>query len=86
MASGDKIKKSKGGNLKAFRAYIEDTTSNPSRTLTFSFDDDQVTEISTIANSQELNANSLVYDMQGRKVMNPTKGLYIVNGKKVAVK
>ena len=27
-----------------------------------------------------------VFDLQGRKVANPTKGLYIVNGKKVAIK
>ena len=26
------------------------------------------------------------FDLQGRKVANPTKGLYIVNGKKVAIK
>ena len=26
------------------------------------------------------------YDLQGRKVTNPTKGLYIVNGKKYIVK
>jgi hypothetical protein len=27
-----------------------------------------------------------VYDLQGRKVENPTKGIYIVNGNKVVVK
>ena len=85
IASGNTIKKSTGGNLKAFRAYIEDTTAE-SRTLTFDCDDSQVTEISTIANSPKFNTNSLIYDLQGRKVMNPTKGMYIVNGKKVVVK
>ena len=30
--------------------------------------------------------NSVVYDLQGRKVAQPTKGLYIVNGKKVVIK
>jgi hypothetical protein len=29
---------------------------------------------------------SAIYDLQGRRVSNPTKGLYIVNGKKVIVK
>lgn len=28
-------------------------------------------------------ANSAIYDLAGRKVQNMTKGLYIVNGKKV---
>ena len=27
-----------------------------------------------------------VYDLQGRRVENPTKGIYIVNGKKVLYK
>ena len=27
-----------------------------------------------------------IYDIQGRKVNNPTKGLYIINGKKVLVR
>ena len=35
------------------------------------------------ANSQQLTANSQYFDLQGRKVAQPTKGLYIVNGKKV---
>ncbi len=31
-------------------------------------------------------ADSQIYDLQGRKVAHPTKGLYIMNGKKVLVK
>ena len=27
-----------------------------------------------------------VYDLQGRKVENPTNGVYIINGKKVVIK
>ena len=38
------------------------------------------------ANSQKLTANSQYFDLQGRKVAQPTKGLYIVNGKKVIIK
>ena len=33
------------------------------------------------------NANTdIIYDLQGRQVENPTKGIYIVNGKKMIVK
>ena len=32
------------------------------------------------------NSDAEVYDLQGRRVANPTKGLYIVNGKKVVIK
>ncbi len=34
----------------------------------------------------DLNLNDSWYDLQGRKVMNPRKGIYIKNGKKVLVK
>ena len=30
--------------------------------------------------------NATIYDIQGRVVTNPTKGLYIVNGKKMVIK
>ncbi len=36
--------------------------------------------------SREATASNRYYDLQGRSVMQPTKGLYIVNGKKVVVK
>lgn len=32
-----------------------------------------------------INYDNGVYDLQGRKVKNPTKGLYVVNGKKVSL-
>lgn len=34
----------------------------------------------------ETKKDNIVYDLQGRRVSNPTKGIYIVNGKKVLVK
>ena len=44
----------------------------------------ETTGIETIDNSQLTIDN--VYDLQGRRVAQPTKGLYIVNGKKVVIK
>jgi hypothetical protein len=35
------------------------------------------------ANGQQPTA---VYDLQGRRVLNPTKGMYIINGKKVVIR
>ena len=35
---------------------------------------------------EQIAENNTVYDLQGRKVDNPTNGIYIVNGKKVFVK
>ena len=51
----------------------------------FDIDDDGTTGIDngqlTIDNSDKV-----FYDLNGRRVMNPTKGIYIVNGKKVLLK
>ena len=46
--------------------------------------DNNTTGIKAIDNSQLTIDN--VYDLQGRRVAQPTKGLYIVNGKKVVIK
>ena len=55
---------------------------------------EETTGIKAIDNGQFLNESSgkaertidnEVYDLQGRRVVNPTKGLYIVNGKKVFI-
>ena len=40
----------------------------------------------TLVKSEKRIVNSEVYDLQGRRVENPTKGLYIVNGKIVVIK
>ena len=42
----------------------------------------------TSLESSELKAqgSALIYDLQGRRVLNPTKGMYIVNGKKMVIK
>ena len=46
----------------------------------FLFDEATGIEMPTV---EDVNADAVVYDLQGRRVVNPTKGLYIVNGKKV---
>ena len=54
--------------------------------LTIVFDDDvNTTGISgaTLVNSEEVKGD--LYDLQGRKVIYPKKGLYIKNGRKVVV-
>ena len=70
---------------KPFRAYITQTASGGARmAVNFNLEGDEVAGISTV-NSEAPNYNRY-YDMQGRRVAQPTKGLYIVNGKKVLVK
>lgn len=73
----------KAGNMVVAtdKAYLQTTVA--SARIAFDFDD--VTAL-TLVNSEKKTVNSDVFDLQGRKVANPTKGLYIVNGKKVVVK
>ena len=46
------------------------------------FDDDNATAIETLP-GQDVDAESVAYDLSGRRVQKVQKGLYIVNGKKV---
>lgn len=73
------------GSVATTKAYLHcdtDPTASGSRSLAISFGN-ETTGISNVnANVKE---NSY-YDLQGRSVAQPQKGLYIVNGKKVIIK
>ncbi len=60
--------------------YINTTAG--ARSIKLVFDDE--TSIQTMSAGQK--QPELIYDLQGRRVAQPTKGLYIVNGKKVVIK
>ena len=71
-------------SAKTFRAYFRnDSPISESKVVSMLFGDDTtgISEATTISNG-----NGKVYDMQGRRVENPAKGLYIQNGKKVVIK
>lgn len=72
-------KLSSGGTIGANKAYL--TYSAGAREF-FLFDETTGIEMPT---AEDVNADAMVYDLQGRRVQNPTKGLYIVNGKKVFI-
>ena len=65
------------------KAYIK-TSNSSARFLEISFGDE--TTALKLVNCEDRKVDSGIYDLQGRKVSNPTKGLYIVNGKKVVIK
>ena len=75
--------KAGGVSVATNKAYIQ--TSIAAARLDLSFDDGEITGISELKMEKDA-TNAGVYDLQGRKVANPTKGLYIVNGKKIVVK
>ncbi|MBQ7472431.1 MAG: hypothetical protein IJS97_08430 [Prevotella sp.] len=74
-------------NIKAFRAYIVVNDEAAARGIKgiFSNLDGEVTGINSVE-AAEKKFNGAVYDLSGRKIEKPTRGLYIVNGKKILVK
>lgn len=83
IATGNTIKQSSGGNLKAFRAYIEDTTGS-ARELSLDFGENITGIDATLLNQDVMNHE--FYNLAGQRVAKPGKGLYVVNGKKVVIK
>lgn len=65
-----------------YRAYL--TAPGAGARIAISFDN-ETTGINGV-NATEKKFDGTVYDLSGRKIENPTRGLYIVNGKKVVIK
>ena len=78
------FKKANAGTLAAGKAYLK-TDANAAPALTIGFGDEGTTGIRSIENGQ-LTIDNVYYDLSGRRVAEPTKGVYIVNGKKVVIK
>lgn len=72
--------------IPANKAYLKVLKSSvdASRSLSIVFDD-EATAVYDLNDKSEM-INDKWYDLQGRRVTHPTKGLYIVNGRKVVVK
>ena len=73
-----------GNTVANNRAYLSTTTApkNNSR-LSTTFDDDETTGINAVENVEQTMKDAVIYNLNGQRVVNPIKGLYIVNGKKV---
>ncbi|MBQ8713861.1 MAG: hypothetical protein IJ552_01495 [Prevotella sp.] len=71
-----------GPVVAADRAYIEFDADGEAHEL-LSLDGDDVTGIKNIKVGSE---DNIYYNLNGQRVLYPTKGLYIVNGKKVIIK
>jgi hypothetical protein len=71
-----------GDKIAANTCYIEKSAAT-AKTITLSFDGGTTTIDAATATAEP--AMKVYYDLQGRRVLNPTKGLYIVNGKKVVI-
>lgn len=67
-------------------AYLPDGFGTGYARSFFSFDDEETTSVNELKTTNFTNNTNEVFDLQGRRVAQPTKGLYIVNGKKVVIK
>jgi hypothetical protein len=76
-------------NSAAGKAYLETTTQltaeNANARAAWIFDEEgETTGIAAVKASQKMNGE--FFNLAGQRVAQPTKGLYIVNGKKVIIK
>ncbi len=88
VATGNELMTPENGTtLKSLRCYftVPATPVTPARSLTFDVDEEGgTTSINTVQGSGVM-VNGY-YNLAGQRVAQPTKGLYIVNGKKVVIK
>ena len=68
-----------GGTLKAGKAYLPAASSARELNLVFG-------EATGISEMKNVNTSAEVYNLNGMRIAQPTKGLYIQNGKKMIVK
>ncbi|MBQ7571749.1 MAG: hypothetical protein IJT19_05850, partial [Bacteroidaceae bacterium] len=84
LSNGQLVKCGTGCTLAANRAYIdmsEASVYGGGGAVKMQFD---VTDgVATLRDGETMDE---VFDLSGRRVVKPTKGLYIVNGKKILVK
>ena len=74
---------SSGGSLPAGKAYL-DIAVGGAHPLEMNFEDGEVTSVKQIETISQNTGE--YYNLAGQRVAQPTKGLYIVNGKKVVIK
>ena len=73
-----------GARVPTGYAYLDLSGSNARGRLSIRLNGES-TGISTIQND-ERDLDGIIYNLRGQRVENPTKGLYIINGKKVVIK
>ena len=72
--------------IPAGKAYLpKDKVTTGKADLTVAFEEEAVTDIESVQDFKGSKVQGF-YDLQGRRVSQPTKGMYIMDGKKVVVK
>jgi hypothetical protein len=76
---------SSSSTLEAGKAYLK-SEDNSQNVKFFGQGDDTPTGISSVERENVITSDSVIYNMAGQRVAAPTKGIYIINGKKVILK
>jgi hypothetical protein len=75
--------------LPGFKAYLpSNVLSAEARSITMVWDDETtgISDASRLNDKSEMINDKQMFDLQGRRVSNPQRGLYIVNGHKIVIK
>jgi hypothetical protein len=82
------FRKTTSGTLAANKAYLKiPQGNNNARSMSIVFGEDNFTGINTIEKKKTVTRNDdIIYNLNGQVVTNPSKGIYIKNGKKFVVK
>lgn len=75
----------KDGTIGANKAYLQVSTSMLAREVLIISFDEETNGVKEVNGVKDVNDDSY-FDLQGRKVTQPTKGLYIMNGKKYVIR
>ena len=91
VATGNELQKpTNNSTLKSLRCYftVPATPATPGTARSLSFDVDEEGNTTGVAdiNRETITNNGDFFNLAGQRVAQPTKGLYIVNGKKVVIK
>lgn len=84
-AAGNKFELKTTGGSAAFRPFFKADIFDRNVTSLGMGHGESITDIVGVTNTNITNDTN-IYDLQGRRVDTPTRGLYIVNGKKVVIK
>lgn len=81
------FRKTESGTLAANKAYLKIPQGTLARAVSIVFEEDNFTGINTIEKKKTVTRNDdIIYNLNGQVVTNPSKGIYIKNGKKFVVK
>ncbi len=83
--SGILYKSNGSTSLKAFRAYLKLKAGTDPNAVKLRIGSDTTTAIDAV-NAGAQSIDGAVYNLSGQRVSQPTKGIYIINGKKVMMK